>query len=492
MRNKLTIILFGLLIAVGWANALAQGTNTTSLLERLKLELVDNQSIYHIDANEPYNEYTNILRISQGDAKFTAGMLNNGDNYIVVSRQGDTEDAATECARVNLNAEFSSTDWEDVTTLYTYTETPPNYAQTFTPDVTGWTATGCTMQTNGVVYITNGGSLTFTIPAGYENAKFLVGIYAAGTNLRGGYFAVNNIVVQVTGEGWVTHVVSGLNSGDQIRIQGARSYNNSYQIYNSPDMLAAEIVYVPSIIPSIKVTPYVGENAGTAQTYSPNDYINLSNLGTITDHFTQSTEEEDYPNSYSYKAELDANVEWPSLGESSDFYASVNFLAGDGSDLETCEYVGPNNWDYEFAQYYNPSGTIYSLYLIPSSEFIYIMPPSFAGNSVNVTVTSTNHSYGAGDLAVNGQSHTFTQGSSYTWTVPVMAGGVISFALPEGNEDGYTCDIAKIVIQSGNGTAQNAPQIKSVSRRFSKQTDNRFTLNVNKDKSQMNKMRVMK
>ena len=489
MRKTILHITCGLLLATGWTNAMAQGTNSTSLLERLKLELVDNQSIYHIDTQQ--NEYTNILRISQGDAKFTAGMLNAGDNFIVVSRQGDTETTATECARVNLKAEYSSTDWEEVSTIYTYTENPPSSAQTFTPDVSGWTATGCTMQTNGAVYVTQSGNLTFTIPEGYDNAKFIVGIYAAGTNLRGGYFAVNNNVVKVTAEGWVTHVVSGLNSGDQIKIQGAMSNNNSYSIYNSPDMLAAEVMYVPPITPSITVTPYIGDNAGTALTYTANDYIDLSNLGTITDHFTQSTEEEDYPNSYSYKAELDANVEWPSSGAAPNFYASVDFTAGDGEDMETCEYIGPNNWNYEFVQYYDPTTAINAMFLIKASEFIYIMPPSFGGNTVNVTVTSTNHSYGVGDLAVNGESHTFTQGSSYTWTVPVMAGGVISFTLPEGNEDGYTCDIAKIIIQSGNGSSLNAPKTKSVAP-VRNHTDKRYNVKGNMDKSQIKKMSVNK
>ena len=491
MKKKLTLLLFGLLLAVGWTNAFAQQQATVSPAERLSLTVVDNQSVYDVAAQT--NTYTNTLQLSQptGDNKLTAGMLNNGDNFIIVSRQGDTESAPTECARINLKAEFSSQEMEEVSTIYTLVETTPSSEYAFTPDDPTWSATSCVMQTNGTVYIQNGGSLTFTIPEGYEDAAFLVAMYA-GSNLRGYYFAVNNIVVNVTQSGWVTHLASGLSSGDQIVIDGAIKSGSNYYTYDSPDLLAVEILYVPPMTPEITVTPYIGENAGSALTYSPNDILDMSSFGTITDQFTQSTQNDNYPNSYSYKAEMEANVEWPSTGVTTDFYASVDFTAGDGDDLGSCEYIGPNNWGYNLAvMYYTPNGGLPSMYLIDASDMIYTMPPSFSGNTVNVTVTSTNHSYGSGDLMVNGVNHTFTQGSSYTWTVPVMAGGVIPFRLAPDNEDGYTCDIAKIVIQSGNGNAMNAPQPKSVAP-IQQQIDKRFTVNMNKDKSQIKKMSVKK
>ncbi len=138
-----------------------------------------------------------------------------------------------------------------------------------------------------------------------------------------------------------------------------------------------------------------------------------------------------------------------------DFYASVDFTKGNGSDLESPEFIGPDGWGYLLVSYYTPSGATPAFYLDATGELIYTMPPTFTGNTVNVTVTSTNHSDGAGILVVNGTSHTFTQGSSYTYIVPASANGVIQFKSAEG--ESYTCDIAKIVIQSGNGTAMHAP-----------------------------------
>ena len=72
-----------LLLAMGWTNALAQGTPTVSPSQRLALSVVDNQCDFNITAEE--NEFTNKLRLSQpgidNPYKLTAGMLNEGNNW---------------------------------------------------------------------------------------------------------------------------------------------------------------------------------------------------------------------------------------------------------------------------------------------------------------------------------------------------------------------------------------------------------------------------
>ena len=73
---------------------------------------------------------------------------------------------------------------------------------------------------------------------------------------------------------------------------------------------------------------------------------------------------------------------------------------------------------------------------------LYTMPNDFAGNSVNVTIIADTGTYGNGSMMVNGVSHTFVAGETYTWTVPVCANGTILFAcIPT---DPYSVDVSKI------------------------------------------------
>lgn len=92
----------GLLLAMGWASALAQGTPDPT--QRLNLELIDNRSTFLYD--NLVNSYVNTLRLNQptGDYKFTAGLLNQGNNYITLTRIDDSGNTAN-VARINLNAD---------------------------------------------------------------------------------------------------------------------------------------------------------------------------------------------------------------------------------------------------------------------------------------------------------------------------------------------------------------------------------------------------
>ena len=84
-----------------------------------------------------------------------------------------------------------------------------------------------------------------------------------------------------------------------------------------------------------------------------------------------------------------------------------------------------------------------------------MMPASFMGKSVNVTMTSRTGSDGAGEMYVNGVLHNFSAGDTYTWTIPVTAGGAIEF---RGIATTFSIDFTKIVISSGNGAPTGAPR----------------------------------
>ena len=444
----------GLLLAAGWAIAMAQTPIADSPAQRLELTLVDNQSTFRLDQQQ--NEYTNTLRLSQpnGDYKFTAGLLNQGDNYITIMRQGDTEEEASEIARVNLQTDIVKREVENLSYLE-LTSTNVNQS--------GWAASGLRSGTNGY-YIRSGNNyyLRYTIPAGYDGGTIMVRI---GTYTEG-YFKINGVVqTQAEAGYWNSYYLTGLNSGDQITIQGCNSTGGNA---SSPNMLGIYIYWYPPIMPTISVTPKLSRKVngnwqaetslGTTRTYQPNDYLDLEETHIdVIDAFTALIGDNSHPTSYSYAANLAANIDWTLNDLTGDFYASIDFSKGDGSSLSTAERVGPDNWDYQLTYYFAPTDVnIPVLVLDESADFIYTMPQSFAGHTVNVTVYSVTGSWGNGNVVVNGESHAFTAGSSYTWTVPMSANGIIRLQLAE--NDTYTCGITKVVVQSGNGTAQNAPQ----------------------------------
>lgn len=487
MRRVINYLLFSLLLMTGWANALAQGTATETPAQRLKLTLVDNKSTFNID--DEVNHYENTLRLGQADGnnKLTAGLLKEGDNYIVISRQGDTEANATEVARVNLNANIVKREAEILTDIE-LTSTTLNEP--------GWSVSNnralSYSGTYGCCRISSGYSITYTIPQGYEGGTIMlnIGTYTAG------YFKFNNgSAQQAQANTWNRYSFSGLNSGSTITIQGC---NNRGTNANSPYIAGIYIIWVPpTIVPTINVTStyskkvdgnWVNVSTLGSNSYSPNDNVNANSYNVeYTDDFNESTSDNSHPNSYNYSVNMDANIDWIDL--SGDFYASVDFSKGDGQDMETAEYIGPNNWDYLLVSYYTPNGYTPALYLTDGAELIYTMPATFAGNSVNVMVTTPNHSGGSGKLVVNGESYTLTAGSSHTWTVPVSANGVIRFLNAIG--ENYTCDISKIVIQSGNGSANSAPLSQPAVSKI-KQVDKSNILNAKDYNIQTQKMSVKK
>ena len=474
MKKAILIKMCSLLLAIGWTNAFAQESPTETPAQRLKLALVDNKSYFNIDQQK--NEYENILQLNQPDGtnKLTAGMLNEGNNIISIFRQGDTETQATECARINLNAvktmpQYTFIDgldfYGDGTSLPSSNTSITNamLAQISTNWGTSADGNGLTLQTNGCAYIHATDGLTFTVPAGYSNAVIEM-LIMVGPDAAYGDFAF-----QVNSDGWYigsagaetgyvsTEVFSGINSGDVISILGANSAQS--QLTYSPDIAWIEVIALPdSYIPTIEVTPTVSYNngeqwseatsLGNATTYVPNDNINLGDLTNITDQFSVGTEDNEHPNSYSYNATLDANVQWPESGASTNLYASVDF--------STQTVTGDGTWAMNESDIYIIDNDNHLAAVIDYwGDILFTVPPTFTGNQVTVTVTSCPGTIGERDLYVNGVQHTFTSSSTYTWTVDVAANGTIEFKAPA---DRYSVGITSIVISSGNRSSLNAAQ----------------------------------
>ena len=460
------LLMFAMLCTSGWAFA------QTSPAERINLTLVDNLSTYTTAGER--NNYENSLRINQPDGsnKLTAGMLNDGDNNIVFHRI-DYLGNDTEFARVNLNAEVTVEESEVIDGMG-FSSNPPSSQTTITqamlPDNWGTNGSNLIWQTNGYAYISGTGGLTYTIPAGYSNATFMFYIIV-GSNARGGYWIYNH-----NDEGWTvaasasagyasTIVVGGMNSGDVISFYGATRGSSGYSTYQSPDIDEIYVLSMPeSYLPTIEVTPTVsywdGSNwsastaIGQTQSYEPNDTVNLYGLGAIIDQFYAETAQNNHSAYYNYKVTFGGNIDLPASGATGlDFYSSADFSGCTTSDPSSATMTGYDGWTFNESYAYSSSGII-SVYIQYYGDIIFTMPSNFMGNSVNVTVTSSTGSDGAGDLYVNGVLHTFTAGSTYTWTVPVSANGTIEF---KSDGETYSVDISRIVISSGNGSALNAP-----------------------------------
>ena len=456
--------MLGLLVLAGWANGAGQNLPTTNpALERIKLTLVDNQSDFQIDDSQ--NDYTNMLRINQpeGDNKLTAGMLSQGDNFIVVHRTDDTG-ATADVARINLNAEITKPNAEpqEITRLEFISDFSGNTITLQAP----WASNNVQRDANNGARIraqrTNAGYIRYTIPQGYDNGVFILNILTSNT----GTFRINGTSVSVTTAGWVTQNITGLNSGGQITIQAPNATGNTTQY--SPYMIRLYIEWLPlNLMPSIKVTPtlLVGNeqtSLGAATTYGPNDYVSLGDLATVTDAFSAPTGDNQHPDSYSYTASLDANVLLPGgSSATTDFYASVDFTTTEYADPATSAITGDGQWAFPGSYIYSfGSGTTTGCLIEESyGQILFYLPNTFAGHEVNVAVTTcSGTTYGAGDLYVNDVAHTFTAGSTYTWPVTVAANGIIVFK--KGTNATYSPALEKIVISSGN--ASGAPALRRI------------------------------
>lgn len=483
MRKLFPFIACSLLLPMGWANALAQESPTVTPAQRLNLELVNNVSRYNIDTQQ--NEYTNTFRLTQPttDYKLTAGMLKQGDNYITLHRYDD-EANDIPFARINLSATTTTPQSEVIDMLDFYQDgegAHPGSVTLTQADLgseSNWGTDGTNLiwQASGYAYISGAGGFTFTVPAGYSDAKMQFIIYN-GTNVRGGYWAYNlndegwRVVARATAQNSSSFVITGLNSGDVISLYGVNSSQTN--LYQSPDIELIGVVHLPSsYVPTIEVTPTLSNwdqnnndwgtpsSLGGSTTYTPNDAIDLPSLGNVTDQFAEHTDNNGHSDYYNYKADLDANVIIPTNGETGlDFYASADFTACTTTNPSSGTLTGHNGWSFNGASVYMDDNNGIWAYIVFYGAIIFQMPETFLGNNVTVTVTSgpnldnSDNNY-TGILYVNDVLYTFTGSGTHSWTVPVSAGGIIEF-----KTDGqtYSTDIASIVISSGNGNAMSAP-----------------------------------
>ena len=471
MQRGLLFILCSVLLSVCCVQALAQAGYSPD--KRLELSLVDNKSTYVVDDEK--NNYENILRLNQpeGEYKLTAGMLNEGDNEIVLHRSDD-KGHDNEVALINLLSEIiykpvyaGQIDFYGDGTHLPSSQT--TMTQTMLPSNWGTDGSNLVLQTNGCAYITGKGGLTITVPSGFNNDTLQI-VAEVGTNIRDGYFSycLNDGSWYVlsggvnAGETSILTTLTGINTGDVISLYGGQKDGDSYYSVPSPDIKMIGFHKIAkTLIPTVTVSPTISHWNGSAwgqetslngATYSVNDQIDLAGLGTITDAFSESTTDNSHPSSYSYQVDFDANVVLPSGSSTGkDFLASADFTTATTSNASSATFGGENNWSFYGAKVYSPSAGR-CCYLLYYGSIMYTMPASFMGNSVQVTITSNNSSDGAGDLYVNGQVHTFTSGETYTWTVPVCANGAIELKCVS---DDFSIDFTRIVISSGNGAALN-------------------------------------
>ena len=483
MRFFIKTLLLSTLFSTGWMICHAQSNGSPS--QRLKLVLVDNKSTYDIDGERNY--YVNKLRLSQSESAYplTAGMLNDGNNYITFHRN-DNLGRDTTFARINLATEMiyqpvfagqikfsgDGTNLPSSQTTMTQSMLPANWSTD---------GTNLILQTDGTAYIAGSGGLTFTVPEGYSNDTLQL-VVELGTNLRGGLFCynLNNggwyiIKTELTaGQTVIVRTFTGVNSGDVINLCGGIKEDESYYVSSSPDMKMIGFRTIPkSYIPSAIVSPTISYWDGTSwgqettmdgvssMNYSVNGLFDLSELGIVTDTFSESTAGNMHPSEYQYNVDFNANIVLPHDGSTGmDFTASADLTSATTSDPSSSSFVGPNNWNFFAATAYTPTAGR-CCYLQYYGAVMYIMPESFMGNSVNVTVTSSSGD-GAGDLYVNGILHTFEAGETYTWTVPVCANGAIEL---RGVRTGLSIDFTSIIITSGNAKLSSPndiiPRIKN-------------------------------
>lgn len=503
MRRILLLIAFSLLLSAGWTYVSASETGSPA--QRLKLILVDNKSTFVFDDEQ--NHYVNTLRLNQpeGSYQLTADMLYEGDNIITITRQDDNG-GENECIRINLAAVFNASS-------VTITPTVSHYVDNAWSD---WDPLGHTItcQRDEVINLSTieveddffESTAENAHPSQYEYSAsmdanivlpdpnipvivtpdndIIMGAETSVDVLVSGYYLTEQATLTVTGPFAVnpsTLTADEVNNGTTVTITFTGSNHSGTGTLTVASGIASRTVNIShrSADPVIIATPTTVNISGTATsgTFTVHG-TDLEGSITVTgnSNFTVS------PTSISMEDAMAGNVTvtiTPKSGITTQtsgtimltspgaepvtvqvnyeppFYASIDFSKCTSSDVTTAEIIGYNGWTLTNVRVYHPGN--YCAYLSRNNSFTYTMPSTFTGNTVYVTVTSDTGSDGAGDLIVNNVSHTFTSGSSYTWTVSVSAGGTITFSAPSSSN--WSVDMSKIAISAVNPAALNSPQI---------------------------------
>lgn len=520
-------LLLTILLIAGWVLGQAQPTGSPS--QRLKLVLVDNKSTFVIENEQ--NHYVNTLRFSQPDSPYqlTADMLYEGDNIISVKRIDDKGNQV-ECARINLKTVFNAStavinpavsyfidnSWSaeqptgntitcqrdesiDLTTVefiddfyestagnlhpdrYEYSASmdanillpDPNIPVILTPDhdIDMGAETSVETLVSGY-YLTQPATLTTTGPlevnpstlaADQVNNGTMVTITFTGSNHSG------NGTLTITSGTTTRTVAISHRSAPPMIIANPTTVNISngatsgtFSVHGTD--LAGPITIIGDANFSVSHTSISMEEAMAGDitvTITPKSNIYGTITGTI---ILTSPDAEPVTVQVTYDAP---------------FYASIDFSKCTTSDPTSAEITGHNGWGLTNVKIYQPGNVC--AYLNRSTSFTYTMPSTFTGNRVYVTVTSDTGNDGAGVLLVNNVSHTFTSGSSYTWSVNVSAGGTITFSAP--NNSSYSVDISKIVISAANSATMNKPKVVNHTHKGeSKTLDDPHGLTINQEK----------
>ena len=508
-------LLLSIFLITGWMFCQAQSTGAPN--QRLRLDLVDNKSTFDIDNEQ--NHYVNKLRLNQSDSHYqlTAGMLNEGDNIVTVKRIDDNGNE-TECARINLRTVINASSvvitpdasyyrdnsWSDVepvgtTITYQFDEVidlssiefeddfiestvnnmhparyeylasmdanivlpDPSIPVILTPDndIIMGAETSVEVLVSGY-YLTEQATLTITGPFAVNPSTLTADEVNNGTMVTISFIGSNHSgtgTLTIT-SGTTTQMVNiSHRSADPVIIANPTTVNISGTATNGTFTvqgfdLDGPITVIGNANFTVSPTSIAMEDAmagNVSVTITPKSGITTLTSGTIT--LTSPGAE---------SVTVQVTYDPP-------FYASIDFSQCTTTDPTSAAIVGYNGWTLTNVRIYQPGNVC--AYLSQGNNFTYTMPATFTGNTVYVTVTSDTGSDGAGDLLVNNSSHTFTSGSSDTWTVNVSAGGTITFSAPSSSN--WSVDIARIAISAVNPAALNRPRIVNRTHDDTKKVD---------------------
>lgn len=496
-------LLLSTLLIAGWILGQAQSSGSPS--QRLKLVLVDNKSTFII-GNEQ-NHYVNTLRLSQPDSqyKLTADMLYEGDNVITVKRTDDNGNQV-EFARINLKTVFNATtavispavsylsdnSWSaeqpagntiscqldepiDLTTIEFTDDFYESTAGNLHPDRYEYSAS---MDAN--ILLPDPSTPVLLTP----DNDIDMGAETSVETLVSGYYFSQQATLTMSGPFEVNPTslsAEDVNNGTMVTITftGSNHSGTGTLTITSGNMTRTVNISHRSAPPVIIANPTTvnisgGSTSGTFNVHGTDlaGPITITGDANFTVSHTSISMEEAMagdvtvtitPNSSIYGTTTgtitltspDAEPVTVQVNYEPPFYASIDFSKCTTNQPTSAEIIGYNGWNLTNVKIYQPGNVC--AYLSQSTSFTYTMPSTFTGNRVYVTVTSDTGSDGAGVLLVNNSSHTFTSGSSYTWSVNVSAGGTITFSAP--STSSWSVDMSKIVISAVNSATMNKPRV---------------------------------
>ena len=348
------------------------------------------------------------------------------------------------------------------------------------------------MAGNNAIYINRGGMVTFTIPAGYDNATFSVQITTVTNSYGSGNFSVKSTRTSSAGHTFsrgetYTWVVSG-SAGDVITISSTAS---NY----SPDMAMIN-VYAGNVslnasaertITGITSKYYnvTGLDAGTTYTYKVKTIYADGTVSAWSNEQTVTTgvEEPDEPTAKydpvmsapngDYITSSSFRAAWTDQTASANVLSYTLMVGNQNTPAQpTTTLLGTldgNDYPDSYAAVTLPApwggsnvmAGNNAFYLSRNGKITYTIPAGYDNATFSLQITTVTNSYGAGNFTVGATnssmtSHTFAAGETYTWVVRGSAGDVISISSPGSS---YSADVAMIKVYAGNASLNAAGEI---------------------------------